>query len=52
MTTLELLQWENEHKDNNFYEKGEDEIECGCAHIKNDKGAFNIRETKDCISHK
>ena len=24
MTTLELLQLENEHKDNNFYEKGED----------------------------
>lgn len=24
MTTLELLQLQNEHKDNNFYEKGED----------------------------
>ena len=24
MTTLELLQLENEHKENNFYEKGED----------------------------
>ena len=24
MGTLELLQWENEHKENNFYEKGED----------------------------
>ena len=24
MTTLELLQWENENKENNFYEKGED----------------------------
>ena len=23
MTTLELLQWENEHKENNFYEKEE-----------------------------
>ena len=27
MSTLELLQWENEHKDNNFYEKGEDKTE-------------------------
>ena len=24
MTTLELLQLQNEHKDNNFYEKGEE----------------------------
>ena len=24
MTKLELLQWENENKENNFYEKGED----------------------------
>ena len=24
MSTLELLQWENENKENNFYEKGED----------------------------
>ena len=24
MNKLELLQWENEHKENNFYEKGED----------------------------
>lgn len=24
MTTLELLQLQNEHKENNFYEKGED----------------------------
>ena len=24
MSTLELLQLQNEHKDNNFYEKGED----------------------------
>ena len=27
MTTLELLQLQNEHKDNNFYEKGEDATE-------------------------
>ena len=26
--------------------KYRDGIECGCASIKNDKGAFNIRETK------
>ena len=26
MTTLELLQLQNEHKENNFYEKGEDFI--------------------------
>ena len=45
MTTLELLQLQNEHKDN-FFEKGEDGIECGYAPIKKDKGAFNIRETK------
>ena len=24
MSTLELLQLQNEHKENNFYEKGED----------------------------
>lgn len=26
MTTLELLQLENEHKEDNFYEKGEDAL--------------------------
>ena len=24
-------------------------IECGCAHVKKDKGAFNIRETKTAL---
>ena len=27
MTTLELLQLQNEHNENNFYEKGEDAAE-------------------------
>lgn len=27
MSTLELLQLQNEHKENNFYEKGEDATE-------------------------
>ena len=26
MSTLELLQLENEHKENNFYEKGDDAL--------------------------
>ena len=29
--------------------KYRDGIECGCAPIKNDKGAFNIRETKTAL---
>lgn len=29
--------------------KYKDGIECGCAPIKNDKGAFNIRETKTAL---
>ena len=29
--------------------KYKDGIECGCAPVKNDKGAFNIRETKTAL---
>ena len=29
--------------------KYRDGIECGCAPVKNDKGAFNIRETKTAL---
>ena len=29
--------------------KYRDGIECGCAAVKNDKGAFNIRETKTAL---
>lgn len=29
--------------------KYRDGIECGCAHVKIDKGAFNIRETKTAL---
>ena len=44
MSTLELLQLQNEHNDN-FFGKGEDateEQECGCATIKNDKSDIYI----------
>ena len=30
--------------------KYKDGIECGCEHIKKDKGAFNIRETKIALA--
>ena len=29
--------------------KYKDGIECGCTHVKNDKGAFNIRATKTAL---
>ena len=57
MTTLELLQLQNEHKKDNFFEKGEDAKKVKTQHrnrkknktMRKDKGAFNIRETKTAL---